>query len=164
MLLRKNSIKSTVQRKVSNTAVKGILKDKNDMDSNIIRHQWFDLMVRVALKLFRVPNPEKKQGKTMAPADCFRKLMQNYLTPFYNRLGKVHDRPRDFISRDLLKSKPVQKYLFLNQFELHTIFEKFLAQPYTVVYGGEMEASKLGKLKKKLSVGPAGGMVRMLSK
>jgi hypothetical protein len=50
----------------------------------------------------------------MTPAECFKKLMKDHLSPFFTRLGKVLAWSNEFVNKELLKSKPVQKYLFLN--------------------------------------------------
>lgn len=59
-----------------------------------------------------MPDANKKQ--MMTPAECFKKLMKDHLSPFFTRLGKVLAWSNEFVNKELLKSKPVQKYLFLN--------------------------------------------------
>jgi hypothetical protein len=100
----------------------------------IARHQWYELLVRIAIKKFKMAdkNENKTDWHVLSPAECFKRLMHDHLTPFYNRLKKQLTAPQEFFKRELFGNKDVQKYIFLNQFELNKIYEGYLAERYEI--------------------------------
>lgn len=79
----------------------------------------------------------KTNWQVLTPAECFRKLMNDHLTPFYNRIQKHLSEPLEFFKRELYGNKDVQKYIFLNQFELNKIYEGSLAEHFEIYTGSE---------------------------
>jgi hypothetical protein len=105
----------------------------------IARYQWYELLVRISIKKFKMS--DKTENKTnwqvLSPAECFRKLMHDHLTPFYKRIQKQLSAPLEFFKKELYGNKDVQKYIFLNQFELNKIYEGYLAERYEIYTGYE---------------------------
>ena len=107
----------------------------------IARHQWYELLVRISIKKFKMSDKteNKMNWQVLSPAECFRKLMHDHLTPFYKRIQKQLSAPLEFIKKELYGNKDVQKYIFLNQFELNKIYEGYLAELFEIYTGSESQ-------------------------
>ena len=56
--------------------------------------------------------------------------MHDHIKPFFHRQDKLLNELYEFAEKELLGNREVQKYLFLNQFELHNVYNSFLAEEY----------------------------------
>lgn len=70
--------------------------------------------------------------------------MTENLLPFYRRLEHLFDVQKNFIKNELFENRDVQKYLFLNQFELNNIYKVCLATQFDIVHGS-VEAQDVKK-------------------
>lgn len=154
--VKKESRKSVIQEKrrvqskpsrrlsIESSVLSQKAKEEEEPELLITRYQWLDLLVRMAMKKFKQTDPSTVK---LTPAQCLRRLTEENLIPFYHRLGKNPERYSDFVRKDLNEDKEIQKYVFLNQFELHKIYKQNLAENYDIVYYEEVRDAEKPKAK-----------------
>ena len=56
--------------------------------------------------------------------------MHDNINPYFHRLEKHLIAPFEFCKKELFENRMVQKYLFLNQFQLHNIYQVCLSEDF----------------------------------
>ena len=91
---------------------------------SLSRFQFFELLVRVAIgKYGSVDN-------TIQPSNSFKNLITKVILPSFET-GKQYKNPgetKTWIESVMLKDRDLQKFLFLNQFNLKKIFDKLCVE------------------------------------
>ena len=162
---RRDSIVSTGSVKMQSSFKNK--KDEQGDDSkfpshSLSRHQFFDLIVKMAEGRF------ERQDDKIQPSVQVNRLIKDVILPSFQN-GKLYKNPDEtliWLQTELLPNREIQKFLFLNQFNLKKVYDKILEEETKKKFDAQLEEVKKNKRKKSIrstsfrsmagAVGPGG--------